>query len=269
MSENKNFFEGPLFTITNYVMWLFIGNIYFALCNLPLIFIMFLIPTAGNDFTNNFVSYIPIMFLCLIPVGPSITALLSVMGKLVREKDINLTKDYFKAYKDNFKQSTLLWVLTLIVIVILSVDLYYFRTHSSIVVVRYLFLMLIFIVLIMMLYIFPILSRFYMKSKDIIRLSYYYSVAKFKTTIVNVLCVLFCFIAITKMRFFILFISTGICYLIMLNENKLLKEIEDKLRGDDKKEKKEISETEELTEKIACDENFEDEDNEEKYNEDI
>ncbi|MDP4179258.1 MAG: DUF624 domain-containing protein [Bacillota bacterium] len=261
MGENKNFFEGPLFTITNYIMWLFIGNIYFALCNLPLIYILFLIPSAGSDFTNNFVSYIPIMFLCLIPIGPSITALLSVMGKLVREKDINLTKDYFKAYKANFKQSTLLWIFTLIVIVILSVDLYYFRTHSSNVVIRYLFLILIFIVIIMTLYTFPILSRFYMKSKDVIRLSYYYAIAKFKTTFVNILCVLFCFIAITKMRFFILFISTGICYLIMLNENKLLKEIEEKLESSDKKEEKKISEAEEVTEKIASDED-EDKDNE-------
>ena len=55
-----------------------------------------------------------IIIICCIPIGPAATALLSVMGKLIREKDINITKDFFKAYKANFFQSLFFWTLEVV-----------------------------------------------------------------------------------------------------------------------------------------------------------
>ena len=43
-----------------------------------------------------------ILMLSSIPIGPALTALLSLMGKLTREGDIDVTKDFFEAYKVNF-----------------------------------------------------------------------------------------------------------------------------------------------------------------------
>lgn len=55
--------------------------------------------------------------LCSIPVitaGAASTALYYTMGKM-REGEAHLYKSYFKSFKENFKQSTILWLLLLVV----------------------------------------------------------------------------------------------------------------------------------------------------------
>lgn len=230
MKKTREFGEGPIFTITNYIMWLFAGNFYFALCNIPLLFVLISLLASGNNITTEMIPSLLFLFiLSLIPVGPAITALLSVMGKLVREKDISVTKDYFSAYKKNFKQSIILWVIMLAIISILVVDFYFFSRQTYGVYIKFIFLLLILVVILMSLYIFPIVSRFYMKSKDIVRLSYYYSIAKFNITLLNLGCIIFCFFILKYFSFLILFVVSGACYLVMLNENKLLKDMEEKM----------------------------------------
>ena len=52
------------------------------------------------------------------------------MGKLVREGDINLTKDYFKAYKENFRQAFSIGALFTVLIVLLLVDIRIIKASS-------------------------------------------------------------------------------------------------------------------------------------------
>lgn len=49
---------------------------------------MVLLSNSSNPLPDGFNA---IVIICCIPVVPAATALLSVMGKLIREKDINLT----------------------------------------------------------------------------------------------------------------------------------------------------------------------------------
>ena len=126
--SKREFGEGPFYKIGEYINWFLMGNLYFLLLNIPLFTVLFLLLTRGsNPLPPGFVY---IIFICCIPVGPAVTALLSVMGKLIREKDINITKDYFKAYKVNFSQSLFFWTLELILICILYVDVKFFISNS-------------------------------------------------------------------------------------------------------------------------------------------
>ena len=55
-------------------------------------------------------------FVCSLPVftvGASTTALYSVTLKIVREKEGNLTRQFFKAFRENFRQATVLWLILL------------------------------------------------------------------------------------------------------------------------------------------------------------
>ena len=55
-------------------------------------------------------------FLCSLPVftvGASTTALYSVTLKIVREREGNLTRQFFKAFRENFRQATVLWLILL------------------------------------------------------------------------------------------------------------------------------------------------------------
>lgn len=63
--------------------------------------------------------------ICCIPVitfGASTTALYYVMMKLVRDEENGIVRGFFKAFKENFRQSTLLELIFLVPSVILVVD---------------------------------------------------------------------------------------------------------------------------------------------------
>ena len=63
--------------------------------------------------------------LCCIPVitiGASLSALYYVMLKLVRDEETAVTRNYFKAFKENFLQSLPVTVILLVIIGILTAD---------------------------------------------------------------------------------------------------------------------------------------------------
>ena len=45
--SKREFGEGPIYTITNYTFWLFMGNFYFLLMNIPLLYILLLFFANG------------------------------------------------------------------------------------------------------------------------------------------------------------------------------------------------------------------------------
>ena len=61
-----------------------------------------------------------IFVICCLPIitiGASVTALFSVTLKMARKEDGIASKDFFHAFKSNFKQATLAWILILLVII--------------------------------------------------------------------------------------------------------------------------------------------------------
>ena len=67
-----------------------------------------------------------IWFIFSIPVftmGAATTALFYVVGKKVRKEDGYLLKDFWKSFRMNFKQSTVIWILMLFIILIARFNL--------------------------------------------------------------------------------------------------------------------------------------------------
>ena len=56
-------------------------------------------------------------------IGAAITALYTMCFRLMREEYSGIVRSYFRSFKDNFKQATLIWLLLLVLIV---PALYYF-----------------------------------------------------------------------------------------------------------------------------------------------
>lgn len=68
-----------------------------------------------------------IWFVCSIPivtVGASTTALYYVMLKLARGEEGNVTSMFFRSFKENFKQATVLWLIMLGAGIFLGLDGY-------------------------------------------------------------------------------------------------------------------------------------------------
>ncbi|OPJ55029.1 YesL family protein [Clostridium oryzae] len=223
---SRNLLDSPLYNVLNYIYWFLMGNIFFFIMNIPLIFVS-LARVSSVD-----LGIVIIIFVSFIPLGPAITALFSVMGKLVRTKDLFIMKDYFGAYKKNFKQSLLVWVIDLALIAVFLVDIKYFSKTPYSFIVPF-FMVLIVLVLASSLYAFPIISRFYMRTKDVFVLSLYFTIKKIHITIFNVAIIIISFFIIYKVSsVFILFFVSVICFLIMFYNKGILKEIELKTVGE-------------------------------------
>ena len=91
---NKVFnFEGPVFTFLSRLADLFWLNLLYILCCLP-----------------------------VITAGAATTALFYVTLKMAKDEEGYITRSFFKSFKDNFIQATLIWAAFLVVFVIMFLD---------------------------------------------------------------------------------------------------------------------------------------------------
>lgn len=220
--EQKNVFgEGILFSISNHIYALLMTNIYFILSN---IIFLFFFMTLESTFSN-----ITIYFLALIPTGPSISALFYSIGKLIREKELSPLKDFYYGYKINFKGTLKFWIPLLLVLYILIVDIQYFNTNASTgySVLSVLFLIGIVFLLVVLLNAFLINAAFFFRTKDVWKLSVYYSFKKLKITFGNIgIVIVTLFLTSITTNFLIIFIASLVCYVFMINSKSLLEDIQ-------------------------------------------
>ena len=95
-------------------------------------------------------------------IGASTTALYSVMLKMVKNEEGYIFRGFFKAFKENFKQSTLMWLLFAVLWIVWWLD---FNFAGSLpgqfsFVMRAVFLLLGFLLLSVMTYAFPLTARY-------------------------------------------------------------------------------------------------------------
>ncbi|MCR5543378.1 MAG: YesL family protein, partial [Eubacterium sp.] len=88
------------------------------------------IDKLGDLFFLNiyfFITCIPI-----VTIGAAFTALYTVTNKMVNNKEkASVKEDYFKAFKDNFKQSTIIWIIDLIYIYLMYLQYYYVLNNNN------------------------------------------------------------------------------------------------------------------------------------------
>jgi len=233
MAKSKGeFAEGPIYIIIDYICWFFLGNLYFLLMNIPLLLILTVVLSNDASLAQDWVT--PII-ICCIPIGPAATALLSVMGKLIREKDINITKDFFKAYKASFFQSLFFGALEIIIISILVMDIRFFNAGRYPRALTIFIFIIIAFILLMSLYVFPIISRFYLNTKYILKTAAYYTFRKFHITILNFVMLLVIGYIFFKISIFVLaFIVSIICYSIMFYQQETLLKIQEDMKKNKK-----------------------------------
>ena len=65
--------------------------------------------------------------LCCLPVvtvGASLTAMHYMVIKLIRNEESYVVKGFFRSFKQNLRQGTIIWLLQLFVIIVLGFDYY-------------------------------------------------------------------------------------------------------------------------------------------------
>ncbi len=103
--------------------------------------------------------------ICCIPVvtiGAATTALYTVMLKMVKNEEGYIFRGFFKAFKSNFKQSTIIWIILLLLGIVCWID---FRVAGVIsgtagIVLRSIFLLVGVVLFSVMIYVFPLTARY-------------------------------------------------------------------------------------------------------------
>lgn len=75
-----------------------------------------------------------ITFFCCLPIitaGAAITAMHYVSLKIVRDEECYILKSFFKSFRENFKQSTVIWLLMLLIGVIFVADFLIVRDSAG------------------------------------------------------------------------------------------------------------------------------------------
>lgn len=106
-------------------------------------------------------------FICCLPiftVGASTTALYYVTLKIARNEEGNVTKSFFRAFKANFKQGTMIWLILLVSGIILALDgyiFYHMRFENAFWAIgTAVFIVLLAAYAIILMYIFPLQAKF-------------------------------------------------------------------------------------------------------------
>ena len=115
---------------------------------------------------------------CSIPIvtiGASITAVFSVTLKMVKGEESYIVRGFFKGFKENFKQATIIWVIMAVIDSMRSI----FQVLIGAVAVIY---------LIIFTYLFPYLARFQNSLKNIFKNSLLIAILNLPWTLLMIVC---------------------------------------------------------------------------------
>lgn len=118
----------------------------------------------------------------IFTIGTSLTALYSVSLKQSAGESSYIVKEYFHAWKINFKQSTILWSFSLFATIVLFLNLILEIEGNFYIIIRLLTILSLIIYLIVTIYAFPMLAKFDNSIKHTIVSAFLMSLKHFFTT---------------------------------------------------------------------------------------
>ena len=133
-----------------------------------------------------------LVIVCSIPIftiGASWTAMYFVTMRMVRKEESYIVRDFFRSFKENFKQATVIWLFALFAVGIFAGDVIIYRMIPEQIpkALMIAVLVLAYLVLGTIIYVFPMLSRYHNTIKGTIKNAFLVSVVNIPYTIIFVL----------------------------------------------------------------------------------
>ncbi len=140
-----------------------------------------------------------LMIVCCIPIitaGAAFTALHYVLLKIVRGEEGYLVRGFFKSFRSNFRQATLIWLLMLLVVVVYVGDIWIFN-YSGLVFPKALIIAVVAVAILLLMaavYVFPLLARFENSVKNTLKNAMLLTFANLPRTILMMACYILPFV---------------------------------------------------------------------------
>ena len=143
------------------------------------------VPTNGTQL----LLYV-LIYLAALPIGAAFTALHYVCLKMVRNEEGYITKDFFKSFKLNFRQATIIWAVVMLVGAILIFNFSYIQYMSNTTLFFATSVAAAIFLYMTVLYAFPVLSHFENNIKGTVRNAFFMSILALPKTVVMILVTL-------------------------------------------------------------------------------
>lgn len=176
--------------------------------------------TGLNKFADLIIVNIVYLICCipLITIGPATTALYYVMLKMAKNEECYVVKSFFKSFKENFKQATIIWAILLVAILVLFLDLKITNgdladtfTFSDSVkrVMIVMLIMAIFFWAVITSYVFPVLAKFDNTVKNTMRNAFFMGARHLPWTVV--------ILVINVLPWFILYVAPNAVIILVIS----------------------------------------------------
>ena len=136
---------------------------------------------------TNLVMLNILWILCCIPVvtaGAATSALYYTIFQYHTKADDAVLRPFFRSFRSNFKQSTMLLLPLLAVLCLLAFDIGYLISHGKGIAVLFLLIVAAFFTMGMLIHLFPLIARFDMDAKALLRTAFSLSILHFPATLI-------------------------------------------------------------------------------------
>ena len=177
----------------------------------------------------------------LVTIGPAISALYYASVKSIRRDRSYPIKEFFKAFKRDFKQSFIVGLILVLAAAIIYVDIRFVVDYikNDFTAMRYVYLVIGMVISFISVYIFPLISRFSLKISGLFRLSFYLAIRHLLTTIVSIILLFGGFVLVyISAGLALLFVPVLVNLLISIMMEKVLIKCMDMVQTDENYENK-------------------------------
>lgn len=175
--------EGPVISFLNKATDLVVLNILYIVCSIP-----------------------------LITIGASTTALYYVTLRMTKNEEGYILKDFFRSFKENFRQATVIWLILLGIGGIIGAEFFVINNMEGTIafVVECIVFLGILLFAFEMLYVFPVLARFENTVKNTMKNALFISILHIpKTLIMLVFSCIPIVLVLVSLRWLPLFVALG------------------------------------------------------------
>ncbi|MBS5793492.1 MAG: DUF624 domain-containing protein [Clostridiales bacterium] len=201
-----------IMTYCNYIFYFLCINLFCVLLNIPLLLFMVFIGVKEIS------KYIPLFLICCIPIPVAFCSSLYCMGKFIKNKDLNIIKDFLIGIKSSFFQSTLIGIFYLFIIFMLYTNIIYSVNKNLSITFIFFFIVLLIFILLSSVNSFILISKFSIKTFSLLKYSFIITFTKPTLTLANGFCIVFPIYLFTiypiQISFFLFSIISFLIYLV-------------------------------------------------------
>lgn len=144
---------------------------------------------AVSKFTDCIILSVMFIISCIpiITIGTASSALYHTAFKVLRQDRGYIVRDYIDTFRENFKKTTLVWLVTLVIGVVIVLDIYvvsiYVPTDSPLAIFSVIFMAAFILWFVWISYLFPYMSRFENTGKQSMKNAILMAIAHLPSTV--------------------------------------------------------------------------------------